>query len=74
MFNLRQIGSPNATQVAGGLSSMSFPQFRVAESVFGNMAEPLEYASDTRTGDYGEAENTVVEEDEASRDRESVAL
>lgn len=72
MFNLRQIGSPDATQAAGGLSSMSFPQFRVAESVFGNMAEPLEYDSDARTGGYGAAEDTVVETEEVPR--ESVVL
>lgn len=44
MLNLRQIDKTD-TQTIDPLSSFSAPQFRVAESIFGNFGEPLEHGA-----------------------------
>ena len=58
MLNLRQIDNRNSTHTIGRFSKFSAPQFRAADSIFGNFGEPLEHGASL----LGEGEHDVVDE------------
>lgn len=63
MLNLRQIDAKSHTQT----TNFSAPQFRVADSIFGNFGEPLEHGTafhneDAAVGELDEDPSTEVRE------------
>lgn len=45
MLNLRRVDNDNDAQTIGRFSNFSAPQFRIAESMFGNLGESLEHGA-----------------------------
>lgn len=77
MLNLRQVDAKNDTQTAGGVSNFSAPQFRIADSIYGNFSEPLEHGTsligeDEGPGRFGSvSEDISRDENSAQRDNET---
>ena len=66
MLNLRQIDNKNSTQTVGRFSKFSAPQFRAADSIFGNFGESLEHGASLLGGGERDVADETAPADGAS--------